>query len=632
MKSILFFDEISKGSDILSLVGGKAHSLSVLFNAGFPVPPGFCLTSAAFQDFSSKNNLYFQIEQLLVREDITLDEKAALIQAAYASAPFPPALSAEIIRAYSALAGDEAPTAVAVRSSARAEDGIDFSFAGQYDTLLNVMGSLELLDAVRSCWASLWSARALSYRSKHDFLHHEQFLPLIVQTEIPARHSGVIFTVDPTNAQDVIILEVVEGKGEGLVSGLINPIRYRLDKSSLNVLDFSQPDSRTISFSREKVRRAALLALEVERFTGSPVDIEWAECEGQIYLLQSRPITALPKPVILTTSTGQVNMEALQRYAEQRGSDIWTDDNVGEVFPDVVTPLTWSVLEPMGNLAFRAFLRRVGIGRYPKQGLFGRFYGRVYFNQSQFQRLVSRFYPSRLGSSKGQLANRLKSLALLALTGFCTAIHLPLALWIGSREVKKNTAAARRTVPSEILSKFELWEETEDWVQTGQKLMEKHLAVTIFAALLYGLLDKLVRTWSNGTVETTHLTAGLDGMLSAEIGHDLAALSRLAYTEPALIQALVRTEEFTVEAALLSMPSSSLFKQALDRFLEKHGHASLQEFELSFPRWHDDPVYVVNLLRSHLQENNRHQKDLHLVSPEHTRKLATAEMRRLLVY
>jgi rifampicin phosphotransferase len=589
MNGILFFDELDLSPALLPETGGKALNLARLRQAGFAVPPGFIISASAFRSFVQANEL----ENLLSAPG-NAPEQAQRVSSAFAAASLPLDLSMALTAAYQRLGDGEPDVPVAVRSSAAAEDGAQASFAGQHETLLNVHGEQALLAAVRQVWASLWAAHALVYRARLGMeLSQAPALPLVVQRMVPARCAGVAFTLNPVSGQAEVLVEAVPGLADGLVSGHITPDRCTVERDTLALSGYcaAAPDHPVLA-ADEGVRVAGL-ALELERFLGAPQDVEWAMAGDQLFVLQSRPITALALPTLLGAD-GQVDMDALLQRASQAGSEIWTNDNVGEVFPDIVTPLSWSVLEPAGNQAFRSFLRRVGVRRYPPQGLFGRFYGRVYFNQSQFQRILNRFYPSRMKARGRQPGRRAAAALALLETGLRSAFLIPLLLPRAAAWVRQIPPQVQRAPHPASLPEPALWNQIAAWRQTGASLMDLHLTVTIFSALLYALLDKFVRAWSAGAVETAHLTAGLEGMKSAEMGRDLAALAAL----------VAPAEALALQLGPDALPAQHPLHAALQGFLQRHGHTSMQEFELAHPRWSEDPFSVMRLLQAHRVETN----------------------------
>jgi rifampicin phosphotransferase len=617
MKPVIFLSDVPDHPEAAAWVGGKAYNLARLMKAGFPVPAGFCLTRAACDQFLAGAGMAEPVKRLLELIDLSPEIKASQIQEAVMQNRLPEEISSAAARALDFLGLQPA----AVRSSAVEEDGPDFSFAGQYRSLLDVDRS-SLEQAILSCWSSMWSPEALAYRQKHGQDGNGLALPLVVQRMIQADWAGVVFTADPVTGEEQLVIEAVEGKAEKLVSGEAAPVRVRLEKPTLRLLEQRQPEQGQINLPGELIQEVGSLALQVEQFFGGPQDIEWAWQDGMLHLLQARPVTALPADS-LYDARGQVDMQALLRRAEGGGSEIWTDDNVGEVFPDAVTPLTWSVLDQAGSYAFCGFLRRAGVSRCPEKGLFGRFYGRVYFNQSQFQRLMTRFYPSQAGKDSGRLSRRAALILSLAKTGVRSALWIPLNLWAANQTLRRSQDSRP---DAKTFSDADLRYELQRWRKTGRTLMDRHLTTTIFAALLLGLLDKLVQLYGSGEVEPAHLTGGLEGMRSAEIGRDLQALASLVQQDPELKNAFAGSGS-EVTGALAALPKEHPFWAAFHQFLEKHGHASMQEFELSFPRWREQPRAVLRLLKPHLEKSSA---DLPLQDPVRHRIEAVAGMRRRL--
>ncbi len=302
----------------LELVGGKGASLARMAVAGLPVPRGFHLTTAAYRRFVEANSLYEAIvaavASAVVDDPVSLERASATIRSLFDRGSMPEDVATAIRQAYASLG----QPAVAVRSSATAEDLPGMSFAGQQDTYLNVYGEDALLDAVRRCWASLWTARAIGYRLKMGVDQRSVSMAVVVQTMVPSEVSGVLFTSNPTTGdRDELVVNASFGLGEAVVSGQVTPDSFLLDKGNLAVKERvlgtkeaevlpsegqgtttrEVPEERRgeASLSEVQLRELGELALQVEHlFDGVPQDIEWALSEGRVWLLQSRPITSLP--------------------------------------------------------------------------------------------------------------------------------------------------------------------------------------------------------------------------------------------------------------------------------------------------------------------------------------------------
>ena len=303
-------------------VGGKGANLGEMTAAGLPVPPGFVLTIDAYQRFYESNALGERVAAELKRLDAddpaALDASAKRLRQLITDGAVPDDLRHEIEDAYDHLAPDEAPDPrVAVRSSATAEDTAQFSFAGMFESFLNVSGKTELIDAVKRCWASTFGARVLFYRVKQS-LPAEMPVAVIVQRMVTSEKSGVMFTVDPaTQDASRMVIEAVWGLGEAIVQGAVTPDRHVLDKASLNVLTSSiatkefllgwdaasrsttrtdlanDPRANAPVLTPVELTQLGTLARRAEQHYGVPQDLEFAIDGDDIYLTQTRPITTL---------------------------------------------------------------------------------------------------------------------------------------------------------------------------------------------------------------------------------------------------------------------------------------------------------------------------------------------------
>jgi pyruvate,water dikinase len=308
------------GTASLETVGGKGFSLARLCAASLPVPDGFFVTTAAYRRFVANNDLAGPIRTELAKADIarpaTLEACSQTIGRLFRSAAIPEEIRQAVFRAYDSLPGKD--TAVAVRSSATAEDLPDLSFAGQQETFLNVRGAEDVLEAVRDCWASLWTARAIGYRIRNGIDQERISLAAVVQELVPAESAGVLFTANPLNGRrDQALINAAWGLGESIVGGSVTPDSITLEKTkkgpkvvemqvaekqNMTVLmetgTADQPvpgDRRTAPvLSKLQAEELARLGERVERMYGAPMDIEWARRRGKFHLLQARPITTLP--------------------------------------------------------------------------------------------------------------------------------------------------------------------------------------------------------------------------------------------------------------------------------------------------------------------------------------------------
>ncbi|HET9185334.1 MAG TPA: phosphoenolpyruvate synthase [Solirubrobacterales bacterium] len=314
---VLAFAQLGRGD--VDFAGGKGANLGELTAAGLPVPPGFVIGAPAYAAFCEQSGLRERIADRLA--DVDVEDTAALeaaareVRAEIEREPLPGWLADRIGGAYASLVGEAADAAVAVRSSATAEDTESASFAGMNETLLNVRGADALLAGVRTCWSSLFGARTIYYRAKRGFSQAEMDIAVVVQRQVRSTRAGVMFTIDPsTGDRDRLVIEGALGLGEAVVSGSVSPDRYLVLKDRLQidrrevrrkelaivplpdggteVRELSEAEGRRPVLSDEEVREVAALGVRIEEHYGAPQDTEWAFDEGgAVWMLQSRPVT-----------------------------------------------------------------------------------------------------------------------------------------------------------------------------------------------------------------------------------------------------------------------------------------------------------------------------------------------------
>ena len=363
---VAFFDDIHTGN--LGDAGGKGANLGELAQSELPVPPGFVVTTAGYQHFVEANGLQERIPLLAAKPQAqnpaAYEAVSAQIHNLFMAGSMPEDLADAIRVAYDELTNrpaDESTegeeTAVAVRSSATAEDLPTASFAGQQETFLNVSGTDALLEAVKECWASLWTARALAYRERQGIDHEAVAMGVVVQAMVAADVSGVLFTANPnTGARDELVVNASFGLGEAIVSGEVTPDTYVLDRKSLTpketrlgskvvmivaadgqgtggqkttAKDVPEAWRGESALSEALLRELAALGVRVEEhFGGVPQDIEWAVADERSWLLQARPITNLPPAPLRNV-----------RWEPTRPGSVWMRRQVVEHMPEPLSPL-----------------------------------------------------------------------------------------------------------------------------------------------------------------------------------------------------------------------------------------------------------------------------------------------------
>ena len=325
MSYVAWFKDLNK--DSIAIAGGKGANLAEMFKLGMPVPPGFAITAQTYKEFIEKTKIKSKIGQLVQSIDIEDTEKlqqtADKIQQLIITTTVPEDMAEEIVDNYELLGTEKKNTAslvkgkevfVAVRSSATAEDLPEASFAGQQATFLNVKGKHNLVPAVRACWASLFTARAIYYRQKQHFDHMKVLISVIVQKMVNADKSGIMFTINPsTNQEQEIVIEAVYGLGEMIVGGEVNPNLYIVDKKTRDIKKMEirkqeyglfrnligknekqkipPLDQERQVLNERQIKELARLGKKLEDHYHHPQDIEWAAEGDQLFVVQTRAVT-----------------------------------------------------------------------------------------------------------------------------------------------------------------------------------------------------------------------------------------------------------------------------------------------------------------------------------------------------
>lgn len=590
MRFIKYFSEIDETD--LSRVGGKGLNLGKLTRAGFQVPQGFCVTTDAYlssvQDLSEQNANSIK--------DLALA----------------PELVAEIYGAYENLQLAK----VAVRSSATAEDLAEASFAGQQDTFLNVKPD-ELLDALKACWASLWSERATAYRETQSIADEGLAMAVVIQEMCKADVSGVLFTVSPFN-QSASVIESNWGLGESVVSGTITPDSFQVSRETGKVLE------KTIATKREMVTADGVsevpteqqdvpsltdaqlgelteLGLRVENHYGQPMDIEWALADGEFVLLQARHITTPPSSITSAESVAQLRQTEIQRLegcADPYGT-VWCHHNLAEVLPAPL-PMTWSVMKKfmsgIGGLgeAYRS------LGFYPSarvdsEGILDLICGRIYVNLNREAELHFEGFPFAhdFNALKQHPQQAMYAQAVPDITRSRASFWLKLPLHVVRMSKAEMRLRQRRsdfdqvltaevfpTFQSEVeaewevsysdLSDVELVKKFETWcTKTLDDFAPKALTATLLAGFSLQRLEGVLQKCTDETTAksiASRLISGLSGNLTVETN---TKLQQVAAGDLELID-----------------------------FLKDYGHRAVDEFELAQPRWREDATYLEQIVAS----------------------------------
>jgi phosphohistidine swiveling domain-containing protein len=637
-KLILPFGDIDR--TMLPIAGGKAANLGELARAGLPVPGGFCVTTAAYGLVAEGADLDQILNTLAGTppEDTTrLAELATSARASLSEAPVPDALARAITTAYGEL-GEGASVPLAVRSSATAEDLPYASFAGQQDTYLNVVGAENVLDAVRRCWASLWTDRAVSYRASNGIDHRSVRLAVVVQRMVEAEVAGILFTANPlTGRRRQAVIDAAPGLGEAVVSGAVNPDHFVVNTATGEIVERRLGDKRVTvraaagsgtervaleshedeaSLSDGQIRALAKLGARVEAHYGSPQDTEWAiDNEGRIWLLQARPITTLfPLPAGAPT----------------------TDDDLRVYFSGSVAQGVYRPLTPMGLQAFRLVASAVVTlaGRPPHDpdagpAFFTEAGGRLFFD-------VTTALRSTFGRRVLDLAMRNMEARTAPILRHLTAdprlspVHTPawrilrtvLPVLIRGRTpprivqalVRPEVARARaRRVAAEFrtagevsqsASAAERLDAVERVLLGGPPGILPGVPPAFGTGLIAGALaGKLLGNLATDDERRVVLRA-LPHNPTTEMDLALWALAREVRGDPAASRAVRETppEQLAHEYRGGTLPPK--LQAGLADFLRAYGHRAVAEIDLGLPRWSEDPTYIIGVLANYLRLDN----------------------------
>lgn len=595
-------------------VGAKAVHLAHLARAGLPVPPGFCITVAAYRLFLNINNLS------PAELDLTPSDKE-----------IPPEVVRAVKEAYEFLAPSPAP--VAVRSSAIAEDLPEASFAGQYETFLNVIGLGPLLTAIRGCWAALQTDRVRAYAARHGLNPHRLEMAVLVQQQVAAETAGVLFTLNPvTGDEREMVIEAVWGLGEPLAAGEVEPDRYTVTPYDRQVLEqrpgaqctmrVAAPEGGTTDvplppercgrpvLSQEQLLELAELGYRVQALYGYPQDIEWALADGRFFLLQSRPLTAF-------------------QFDPQLGQ--WTSANHREVLPGFPSPLSLSLsLEIEYGRALATMFRDLKMGDAPRDTVWGRpFFGRPYWNVGMVKQFAARIpgFKERTFDATVGIEPTYEGDGLTTPWTLRTILRaLPILFALNKRYEtcwQEAAAFARRFLEEEEpqvaqvdparLSDPALAE----WVRRMADLHQRTNFVAITVSLLAAqaqdefaaTLARLNRNLApDQVVRFGDLTAGIrEGespaliMGTAKPMLELWGLARQAGEDARLASAIIEDDPEGIPSRLATTPAGRALWTEVEAFIRRYHYMGRVDEDLAQPRWDEDPSFVLATLQTYVR-------------------------------
>jgi phosphohistidine swiveling domain-containing protein len=614
------------GATSLTLVGGKALNLGRLAAAGLPVPRGFCLTTAAYRLAAPR-----ELDALAAHLDGAGPEKAtagdALRELAVraremiVTSPIPHEVDAAVRKAYAVMGSP----AVAVRSSATAEDLPFASFAGQQDSYLDIVGADAVVQAVRRCWASLWTERAVAYRSANGIGQRDVGLAVVVQDLVHAAAAGVLFTANPvTGTRTETVIDASPGPGQAVVSGAVNPDHFVVDTATGRVLLRSpggKEPGRRPSLDDAQLRDLTALGDTVQRLFGTPQDIEWViDAGGKLWLTQSRPITTL-YPLPDPAAAEPAGLES----GPAAGTRVYLCGSLLQGLTRPITPMGLSALGSMGN--------RKGPWQYVNPGL------RMYVDltpavrNKSGRRLLQRVlpladgrsaavFPALLQDPRFSISKRAPRQSVVSsMTGtkgaaslFLVARLIPALIGAALRpeaELARTQAYGKRLDAElalrEPATAFQRLDHTQRILErTVNGLIQSTLPGPAVGYLMLALARRLLR----GIAKPRELEAVLRGLphnVTTEMDLELWELSVSMGADPASRQVFLTRSPVELAARYAAGTLPAVAQAGLAGFLARYGHRAVAEIDLGMPRWSEQPDHLLGMVSNYLRVEDPEQ-------------------------
>jgi phosphohistidine swiveling domain-containing protein len=558
-------------------IGGKARGLKILKDLGLNVPDAFVIIHPDFKNL----------------DDQSLVKNIALL--------------------------GEGPKAV--RSSAVSEDGVNASFAGQFETYLHLNGYKEIKDAIVKCIQASQSDRVREYVSNLSG-DADLRISVILQNMVNARVAGVVFTADPvTGRRDQVVINAVKGHGEDLVSGVKDAIHYKVYHSGSNISDqvIKQGDLLSPGIIREILDASK----KAENHLGYPVDLEWAvDDEGKLYWLQVRPVTTLP----------EVHFNELDTL-KGSSTDTWTLGNIGEMMPGVVTPLTYSVSFHAVDYGMTVWAEAAGAYKLKDWISFRyiqMFYNRLFINMSNMMD-----YPKNVWMNKAEnvefavIGKVIEMPAIQFKSGFPVRLAHFVKQMISLSYTKKNVkrllylannykVAESGDIEKDYLALHEAREVLKE--AFGHHIIASSQSGTLYSAIM-GILtsNKRLPVAADHHIATLLLT-DIPDIESADAVKSLEKFASLIRSEKRFSGIFISV---TPEEALrlLNHEAPPDVMRTYKAFLERHGHRCVREAEIHEKPWEENPLQLVQMLQSHVKSGGKDHA--HEVSRKKTQEILT---------
>ena len=611
----------------VALVGGKGWNLGRLQRYGFPVPVGGVLSAEAYDLFVQDNQLgkfVEKAEQQVTIENLNTERSRKLlddIRDKFRTGTLPARVIDEInqrLKEWNLIG-----LSLAVRSSATLEDSEKLSFAGMHDSFLNVSGLHHSLTAITEAYASLWSLRAVGYRRKMKVSDMAMKLAVVVMKLVPAQSSGIAFSCNPQNGRrDMMVIQANYGYGESVVSGRINPDEYQLplmdvDEKIWNKtiglkegytsiragggMEYRPTPSKVQVLSDERIIQLGYMVSRIHEALGEgeiPQDIEWVYDGDRFHIVQSRPVTAIPK----------------YTYPELKNQpEIWSNGNFRDALPMVQSPLNRGMIIKAVTLMLSSIF---DVMQFPT--LMGRDYGRLYNGRAYFNLSIMQWeYFDAIGLPPAMTSE--------ATGGHQPEIEIPPHKKQGFQpSFERNWRVlkmGRYLLQNQKQSKLK-FEETRAFAQQHRDRDLRCLSEDELITLLYqinNMMINMIPTVAMLSVSAGYpllkitevlkgtfpgrekalgysLLIGKGQITTAEQGYRLMELADIASRNTA-IKSFFESEPFTPLEWKTKLPLNSEFRRQWESFLEEYGHRAIYEADIINPRWRDDPGYLLEIIR-----------------------------------
>jgi pyruvate,water dikinase len=615
-------------------VGGKGWNLARLERYGFTIPAGGVLSANAYRAFIKENNLSEALAKISTRVTVAnitekeIEDELFKLRESIKAGLFPGYIQEELLAQLKGLSILSKP--LAVRSSATCEDSARASFAGMHDSFLNICGTDNIILAVKECYASLWTPRAVAYRRKMQVGDDEVFQAVVILELVQAMAAGVGFTCDPRSGrEDVVLINANFGLGESVVSGAVEPDEYCLD-AKLEIIErrmgrkesqtAARPDGGTELIaspgSSEKqvlsdgnIKRLGLVIRRVYDAMSNEdqhQDIEWVFDGQDFVLVQARPVTAKPR----------------YTFPELKDQpDIWSNTNLKEAVPMVLPMLSWNLIQQtwmdIGSLGLVKF---IGFRIPPDLQYTKRFGGRLYWNSSLQQWVLFDAFGTMPGRTIEVLEGREPEIkvneanpyrGIKGLKRIGRGIKIIIFLIKNSRnpqksyeQVDKFTGAftkqdLRKLSDNDLINTMAVIRAA--WREYLPAFTACNMSGGISGVRLVKTLEKYFLHQGNAVANA--LMIGQGEVTSAEQGYRLIELAEIARSDND-VRAYLGRSDFNPYAWDKELPEESTFKRLFRDFLDQYGHRGVYEMDISNPRWREDPSYPLNVIKSTMATAN----------------------------